>query len=34
LCGHVPEIIAPNKLLWLKIGIEIDKEEEFLQNIL
>jgi 3-deoxy-D-manno-octulosonic-acid transferase len=34
LCGHVPEIIAPHKLLWLKIGIEIDKEEEFLQHIL
>ena len=34
LCDHVPAIIAPLKLLCLKIGIEIDREEEFLQHIL
>ena len=34
LCDHVPAVIAPLKLLWLKIGIEIDSEEEFLQHIL
>jgi tetraacyldisaccharide 4'-kinase len=34
LCGHVRAIIAPSKLLWLKIGIEIEREEEFLQHIL
>jgi tetraacyldisaccharide 4'-kinase len=33
-CEHVPAIVAPCKLLWLKIGIEIDGEEEFLQQIL
>ncbi len=34
LCDHASSIVAPSKLLWLKIGIEIDREEEFLQNIL
>jgi tetraacyldisaccharide 4'-kinase len=34
LCDHVPAVIAPLKLLWLKIGIEIESEEEFLQHIL
>lgn len=33
-CDHVPALIAPLKLLWLKIGIEIEKEEEFLQHLL
>ncbi len=33
-CEHVPAIVAPQKLLWLKIGVEIDREEEFLRNIL
>jgi len=27
-------MLAPLKLQWLKIGIEIDREEEFLQHIL
>ena len=34
LCDHVSAMIAPLQLLWLKIGIEIDREEEFLQHIL
>jgi 3-deoxy-D-manno-octulosonic-acid transferase len=34
LCDHASKIVAPNKLLWLKIGIEIDREEEFLRHIL
>jgi len=34
LCEHVPVILAPHKLFCLKIGIEIDKEEDFLQHIL
>jgi 3-deoxy-D-manno-octulosonic-acid transferase len=34
LCDHATDIVAPCKLLWLKIGIEIDREEEFLQHIL
>ena len=33
-CEQTTKIVAPHKLLWLKIGIEIDKEEEFLQQIL
>jgi tetraacyldisaccharide 4'-kinase len=33
-CDQTAKIVAPHKLLWLKIGIEIDKEEEFLQHIL
>jgi len=33
-CEHAAKIVAPHKLLWLKIGIEIDGEEEFLQHIL
>lgn len=33
-CDHVPALIAPLKMLWLKIGIEIDREEEFLQHLL
>jgi 3-deoxy-D-manno-octulosonic-acid transferase len=33
-CEQTAKIVAPHKLLWLKIGIEIDKEEEFLQHIL
>jgi tetraacyldisaccharide 4'-kinase len=34
LCDHAPASVAPCSLLWLKIGIEIDNEEEFLQHIL
>jgi tetraacyldisaccharide 4'-kinase len=34
LCDHAPATVAPCSLLWLKIGIEIDNEEEFLQHIL
>jgi 3-deoxy-D-manno-octulosonic-acid transferase len=33
-CEQAPRIVAPHKLLWLKIGIEIDKEKEFLQHLL
>jgi len=33
-CEEAPRIVAPHKLLWLKIGVEIDKEEEFLRHIL
>lgn len=33
-CEQVPSIVAPQKLLWLKIGVEIDREEEFLRDIL
>jgi len=34
LCDHVSAIIAPCTLLWLKIGIEIDSEGEFLEHFL
>jgi tetraacyldisaccharide 4'-kinase len=34
LCDQAARIVAPHRLLWLKIGIELDKEEEFLQHIL
>ena len=34
LCDHISAIIAPCRLLWLKIGIEIDREEDFLRHIL
>jgi tetraacyldisaccharide 4'-kinase len=33
-CEHVTAIVAPHKMLWLRIGIEIEQEEEFLQQIL
>jgi tetraacyldisaccharide 4'-kinase len=33
-CENAVKIVAPHKLLWLKIGIEIDGEQEFLQHIL
>jgi tetraacyldisaccharide 4'-kinase len=33
-CEHAVKIVAPHKLLWLKIGLEIDREKEFLQRIL
>ena len=33
LCAGASEIVAPLKLYWLKIGIEIEKEEELLQQI-
>ncbi len=33
-CDQAAAIVAPHKLLWLKIGIEIDREEEFFQHIL
>lgn len=33
-CEQAPRIVAPHKLLWLKIGVEIDREEEFLRHIL
>ena len=33
-CENAVTIVAPHKLLWLKIGLEIDGEEEFLQHIL
>jgi 3-deoxy-D-manno-octulosonic-acid transferase len=33
-CEQATAIIAPHRLQWLKIGIEIDNEEEFLRHIL
>jgi hypothetical protein len=33
-CDQAVKIVAPHKLLCLKIGIEIEREEEFLQHIL
>lgn len=33
-CDHAARIVAPHKLQWLKIGVEIDREEEFLEHIL
>ena len=34
LCEGVAALVAPHKLLWLKIGIEIDDEEGLLKRIL
>jgi len=34
LCEDAPALVAPLKLYWLKIGIEIEKEEELLQQIM
>jgi tetraacyldisaccharide 4'-kinase len=34
LCDHAASVVAPCRLAWLKIGIEIDREEEFLRHIL
>jgi 3-deoxy-D-manno-octulosonic-acid transferase len=34
LCEDAVALVAPHKLLWLKIGIEIEKEQEFLRRIL
>ncbi len=34
LCDGTAAIVAPLKLYWLKIGIEIEREEELLQQIL
>jgi len=34
LAAGAAELLAPLKLLWLEIGVEIEKEEEFLQRIL
>ncbi|MEO8053351.1 MAG: tetraacyldisaccharide 4'-kinase, partial [Acidobacteriota bacterium] len=34
LCAGATAIVSPLKLYWLKIGIEIEKEEELLQQIL
>jgi tetraacyldisaccharide 4'-kinase len=34
LCDGAPALVAPHPLLWLKIGIEIEREEEFLRRIL
>jgi tetraacyldisaccharide 4'-kinase len=34
LCDGAPAIVSPLKLYWLKIGIEIEREEELLQQIL
>lgn len=33
LCDGAPALVAPHKLYWLKIGIEIDNEEEFWRRI-
>ena len=34
LCEGAASLVSPLKLYWLKIGIEIEREEEFLQQIL
>jgi 3-deoxy-D-manno-octulosonic-acid transferase len=34
LCDDAPALVAPFKLYWLKIGIEIENEEELLQQIM
>jgi tetraacyldisaccharide 4'-kinase len=34
LRDDAPRLVAPLKLYWLKIGIEIEKEEELLRLIL
>ena len=34
LCDGATAIVSPLKLYWLKIGIEIEREEELLQQIL
>ncbi|MCU1258420.1 MAG: lipid-A-disaccharide synthase, partial [Bryobacterales bacterium] len=31
LCEHTEQVIAPLKLLWLRIGVEIENESEFLK---
>lgn len=33
LCAHVDELIAPLKLCWLKIGLDVEREEELLSFI-
>ena len=33
LCEDTPALLAPLRLYWLKIGIEIEKEEELLRQI-
>jgi len=33
LCENTPALLAPLRLYWLKIGIEIEKEEELLRQI-
>jgi 3-deoxy-D-manno-octulosonic-acid transferase len=34
LCNGAPAIVSPLKLYWLKIGIEIEREDDLLQHIL
>jgi len=34
LCDGAPAIVAPRKLFWLKVGIEMENEEQFLRRIL
>jgi tetraacyldisaccharide 4'-kinase len=34
LCHGAPELVAPLRLYWLKIGIEIEREEELIHQIL
>ncbi len=33
LCDHVGELIAPLRLFWLKIGLEVDGESSLLQIV-
>jgi len=33
-CEQAAKIVAPRKLLWLSIGVEIDREREFLDHVL
>ena len=33
LCGHVAELIAPLRLFWLRIGVEVENEERLLDRL-
>ena len=34
LCQNAAELLQPHKLFWLKIGVEIENEQELLRRIL
>ncbi len=34
LCKNALELLHPHKLFWLKIGVEIENEQELLRRIL
>jgi hypothetical protein len=33
LCDGAPALLAPHPLYWLKIGVEIEREEELLRRL-